>query len=106
MIVTTTNNIEGKVIKEYLGITFGEVITGVNFVKDFMAGIRDLVGGRSKTYEDELINARREALEELKRRAASMGANAVIGIDVDYEVLGASSGMLMVTVSGTAVIVE
>lgn len=106
MIVTTTNNIEGKVIKEYLGITFGEVITGVNFVKDFMAGIRDLVGGRSKTYEDELINARREALEELKRRAASMGANAVIGIDVDYEVLGASSGMLMVTVSGTAVIYE
>jgi uncharacterized protein YbjQ (UPF0145 family) len=71
-----------------------------------MAGIRDLVGGRSKTYEDELINARREAMEELKRRAASMGANAVIGIDVDYEVLGASSGMLMVTVSGTAVIVE
>lgn len=106
MIVTTTNNIEGKVIKEYLGVTFGEVITGVNFVKDFMAGIRDLVGGRSKTYEDELINARREAMEELKRRAASMGANAVIGIDVDYEVLGASSGMLMVTVSGTAVIVE
>jgi uncharacterized protein YbjQ (UPF0145 family) len=106
MIVTTTNNIEGKVVKEYLGVTFGEVITGVNFVKDFMAGIRDLVGGRSKTYEDELINARREALEELKRRAASMGANAVIGIDVDYEVLGASSGMLMVTVSGTAVIVE
>ncbi|ERK28841.1 MULTISPECIES: heavy metal-binding domain-containing protein [Clostridium] len=106
MIVTTTNNIEGKVVKEYLGVTFGEVITGVNFVKDFMAGIRDLVGGRSKTYEDELINARREAMEELKRRAASMGANAVIGIDVDYEVLGASSGMLMVTVSGTAVIVE
>ena len=106
MIVTTTNNIEGKVVKEYLGVTFGEVITGVNFVKDFMAGIRDLVGGRSKTYEDELINARREALEELKRRAASMCANAVIGIDVDYEVLGASSGMLMVTVSGTAVIVE
>lgn len=106
MIVTTTNNIEGKVVKEYLGVTFGEVITGVNFVKDFMAGIRDLVGGRSKTYEDELINARREAMEELNRRAASMGANAVIGIDVDYEVLGASSGMLMVTVSGTAVIVE
>lgn len=103
MILTTSNNIEGKQIKEYLGIEFGEVITGVNFVKDFMAGIRDIIGGRSKTYEDELIRAREDALEELKKRAAAKGANAVIGIDIDYEVLGANASMLMVTASGTAV---
>lgn len=106
MIITTTNNIEGKQIKEYIGVTFGEVITGVNFVKDFMAGIRDLVGGRSNTYEEELTRARQQAMEELRNRAASMGANAVVGVDVDYEVLGANGSMLMVTVSGTAVVCE
>ena len=106
MIVTTTPQIEGKKIVEYKGMVFGEVISGVNFIKDFMAGIRDLVGGRSQTYEDELIYARDNAIEEMKRRAQSMGANAVVGVDVDYEVLGQGGGMLMVTVSGTAVVVE
>lgn len=106
MIVTTTPQIEGKKIVEYKGVVFGEVISGVNFVKDFMAGIRDLVGGRSQTYEDELINARNNAIEEMKRRAQSMGANAIVGVDVDYEVLGQGGGMLMVTVSGTAVVIE
>lgn len=106
MIVTTTPQIEGKKIMEYKGVVFGEVISGVNFVKDFMAGIRDLVGGRSQTYEDELINARNNAIEEMKRRAQAMGANAIVGVDVDYEVLGQGGGMLMVTVSGTAVVVE
>lgn len=106
MIVTTTPQIEGKKIVEYKGVVFGEVISGVNFVKDFMAGIRDLVGGRSQTYEDELIHARDNAIEEMKRRAQSMGANAIVGVDVDYEVLGQGGGMLMVTVSGTAVVIE
>lgn len=106
MIVTTTPQIEGKKIVEYKGMVFGEVISGVNFIKDFMAGIRDLVGGRSQTYEDELIYARDNAIEEMKRRAQSMGANAVVGVDVDYEVLGQGGGMLMVTVSGTAVVIE
>lgn len=106
MILTTTPSIEGKKIKEYKGIVNGEVITGVNFVKDIMAGLRDLVGGRSGSYEQELITAREEALEEMGKRASSMGANAVIGVDIDYEVLGQSGSMLMVTASGTAVIVE
>ncbi len=106
MIVTTTPQVEGKRIVEYKGVVFGEVISGVNFVKDFMAGIRDLVGGRSQTYEDELIHARDNAIEEMKRRAQSMGANAIVGVDVDYEVLGQGGGMLMVTVSGTAVVIE
>lgn len=106
MIITTTPQIEGKKIVEYKGVVFGEVISGVNFIKDFMAGIRDFVGGRSQTYEDELINARNNAMEEMKRRAESMGANAVVGIDVDYEVLGQTGGMLMVTISGTAVVIE
>jgi len=106
MIVTTTPQVEGKKIVEYKGIVCGEVISGVNFVKDFMAGIRDLVGGRSQTYEEELINARNGAIDELTRRAQAMGANAVVGIDIDYEVLGQAGSMLMVTVSGTAVVIE
>lgn len=106
MILTTTPSVEGKRIKEYRGIVNGEVITGVNFVKDFMAGLRDLVGGRSGSYEQELITAREEALREMETRAASLGANAVVGIDIDYEVLGQSGSMLMVTASGTAVVVE
>lgn len=106
MIITTTPKIEGRNIVEYKGIVFGEVISGINFVKDFMAGIRDLVGGRSQTYEDELIKARNGAIEEMERRAHSMGANAIVGVDVDYEVLGQGGGMLMVTVSGTAVVIE
>ena len=81
---------------------FGEVIVGVNFIKDFAASIRDFIGGRSNTYENELVNARNTAMQELSSRAAALGADAVVGIDVDYEVLG-QGGMLMVTVSGTAV---
>ena len=106
MIITTTPSIEGKKIIEYKGIVFGEVISGVNFVKDFTAGLSNFFGGRSNTYEEELLNARSTAMHELEQRAYALGANAVVGIDVDYEVLGADNGMLMVTVSGTAVIVE
>jgi|SRR6056297_56334 len=106
MILTTTPSVEGKKIVEYKGIVCGEVITGVNFVKDFMAGIRDFVGGRSNSYEQELIVARDNALREMQARALEIGANAVVGIDIDYEVLGSSGGMLMVSSSGTAVIVE
>ena len=103
MIVTTTPTIEGKKIVEYKGIVFGEVISGVNMVKDMMAGLTNIFGGRSNTYESELINARQNALREMEERAAQLGANAVIGVDIDYEVLGADNGMLMVTASGTAV---
>ncbi len=105
MIVTTTNFVEDKKVKEYLGIVFGEVISGVNMFKDIGAGFRNLIGGRSAGYEEELVNARQEALKEMEERARELGANAVIGVDVDYEVLGSDNGMLMVTVSGTAVIV-
>jgi len=103
MILTTTPNIEGKNIVEYKGIVFGEVISGVNFFKDFGASIRNFIGGRSGSYEKELLDARTKALQELEERARALGANAVVGIDVDYEVLGEGGGMLMVTVSGTAV---
>ena len=105
MILTTTPTIEGKQIVNYHGVVFGEVISGVNFVKDFFAGVRNFVGGRSGSYEDELLKARDTAMRELEHRAAEMGANAVIGIDIDYEVLGQNNGMLMVTASGTAVTV-
>lgn len=104
MIITTTPAIEGKTIQEYKGIVFGEVISGVNVFKDFAAGMRNFFGGRSAAYEEELMNARQEALHELEQRAASIGANAVVGVDIDYEVLGADNGMLMVTASGTAVV--
>ena len=106
MIVTTTPSVEGKKIVEYKGIVFGEVVSGVNFLKDFAAGMRNFFGGRSGSYEEELLAARTQALEEMEKRAAAMGANAVVGVDVDYEVLGADNGMLMVSVSGTAVICE
>ncbi len=106
MIATTTPTIEGKRIIEYKGIVFGEVISGVNFVKDFAAGLSNFFGGRSSTYEEELINARENALRELEQRARERGANAVVGVDVDYEVLGANNGMLMVTASGTAVVYQ
>ena len=105
MILTTTPTIEGKQIVNYHGIVFGEVIAGVNFVKDFFAGVRNLVGGRSGSYEDELMKARENALREMEQRAMEKGANAVVGIDLDYEVLGENNGMLMVTASGTAVTV-
>ena len=106
MIVTTTPSVEGKKIVEYKGIVFGEVVSGVNFLKDFAAGMRNFFGGRSGSYEEELLAARSQALAEMERRAASMGANAVVGVDVDYEVLGTDNGMLMVSVSGTAVVCE
>lgn len=103
MILTTTPTIEGRTITEYKGVVFGEVIIGVNFLKDFAASIRDFVGGRSNTYEKELISARQTAMDEMMSRASAMGADAVVGIDIDYEVLGQKGGMLMVTASGTAV---
>ena len=105
MIVTTTPSVEGKTILEYKGIVFGEVISGVNWVRDLTAGLSNFFGGRSGTYEEELTNARESALRELERRAQERGANAVVGVDVDYEIMGSNNGMLMVTVSGTAVLV-
>jgi uncharacterized protein YbjQ (UPF0145 family) len=106
MIMTTTNGIEGMKVRAYHGIVFGEVVSGVNFLKDMMAGIRDIVGGRSGNYEAELIKARDQALAEMEKRARELGGNAVIGVDVDYEVLGQNGSMMMVSASGTAVSVE
>ena len=106
VIVTTTPNIEGKKITAYRGIVTGEAIMGANIFKDLFAGIRDIVGGRSATYERELRTAREMAMEEIKIAAAEMGANAVVGIDIDYETVGANASMLMVTVSGTAVVLQ
>lgn len=106
MIVTTTNQIEGKVIREYKGIVFGEVISGVNMFKDIGAGIRNIFGGRSEGYENELMTCRQQALQEMEERAAALGANTVIGVDIDYEMLGSGNDMMMVTASGTAVIIE
>ncbi|MCS6829841.1 MAG: heavy metal-binding domain-containing protein [Armatimonadota bacterium] len=106
MIITTTPSIEGKNIRQYLGLVVGEAIVGANIVKDLFAGIRDIVGGRSAAYEEELQNARNIAVREMVERAQAMGANAVVGVDLDYEVLGQGGSMLMVTISGTAVVVE
>ena len=103
MLLTTTPTVEGRPIIEYKGVVFGEVISGVNFIKDFKASLRDFVGGRSGSYEQELINARNQALRELEERAWQLNSDAVVGIDVDYEVLGQSGSMLMVSASGTAV---
>lgn len=105
MITTTTPAIEGYRITGYYGIVFGEVITGINFLRDFGAGIRNIVGGRSEGYEEELMQARTQAIAEMEQRAAAMGAHAIVGVDVDYEVLG-QGNMLMVSASGTAVTVE
>lgn len=103
MILTTTPTIEGRQIVAYKGVVFGEVIAGVDFLRDIAASIRNFVGGRSGSYEEELIHAREQAMEEMRQRAQAMGADAIVGIDIDYEVLGANNGMLMVTASGTAV---
>jgi len=103
MIVTTTPTIEGRPIQEYLGVVTGEAIIGANIMKDLFAAVRDVVGGRSQSYEEALRSARGEALREMANEAASRGANAVVGMDLDYEVLGARNGMLMVTACGTAV---
>ena len=106
IIVTTTPTIEGRKITSYQGIVTGEAIMGANIFKDLFAGIRDIVGGRSATYERELRRAREMALEEMMTAAAEKGANAVVGVDLDYETVGGNASMLMVTVSGTAVVVS
>ena len=103
MIITTTNAIEGKPVEEYLGIVMGEAIIGANLFKDLFAAVRDIVGGRAGAYEDALRSARQEALREMADKAHGLGANAVIGVDIDYEVLGRAGSMLMVTSAGTAV---
>ncbi|MGH8636388.1 MAG: heavy metal-binding domain-containing protein [Burkholderiales bacterium] len=106
MIVTTTPSIEGHPISRYAGIVTGEAIIGANVFSDFFARIRDIVGGRAGAYESKLADARTIAMQDMEAAAAKLGANAIVGIDLDYEVLGESNGMLMVTVSGTAVIVH
>jgi uncharacterized protein YbjQ (UPF0145 family) len=106
MLITTTPTIEGKRIRDYRGIVTGEAIMGANIFRDLFAGVRDIVGGRSASYEQELRKAREVSMAELAANAQQLGANAVVGVDLDYEVLGQSNGMLMVSVSGTAVITE
>ena len=106
MIVTTTPDIAGHNIRDYKGVITGEAILGANRFKDLFAGLRDIVGGRSAAYEKELRNAREIAFKELRHAASAAGANAVVGVDIDYEVLGQSNGMLMVSVSGTAVTID
>lgn len=103
MLITTTNTLEGKKIEQYYGIVSGETIIGANAFKDFFAGIRDIVGGRASSYEGVLREAKDIALQEMSQQAAQMGANAVIAVDLDYETVGGSGSMLMVTAAGTAV---
>ena len=105
MIITTTAVLSGKEVTDYLGLVSGEAILGANIFRDFFAGIRDIVGGRSGAYEDVLQRARDQAIQEMRTNAATLGANAVIGVDLDYEVLGSNGSMLMVSASGTAVLV-
>ena len=104
MIITTTNSIEGKSITDYRGVVVGEAIMGANVVRDFFAGITDIIGGRAGAYESKLQDARDTAMRELEERARAAGGNAVVGVDLDYEVVGDS--MLMVSVSGTAVVID
>ena len=106
MLITTTPTLEGKRIREYRGIVTGEAILGANIFRDLFAGVRDIVGGRSAGYEKELRTAREMALAELAANAEQIGANAVVGVDLDYEVLGQNNGMLMVSVRGTGVVIE
>ncbi|NNF13542.1 MAG: heavy metal-binding domain-containing protein [Gemmatimonadetes bacterium] len=103
MIITTTNSVEGRPVREYKGIVMGEAIIGANIFKDLFAAVRDVVGGRAGAYEDALRSARQEALREMANKAQELGADAVIGVDIDYEVLGKAGSMLMVTSAGTAV---
>jgi uncharacterized protein YbjQ (UPF0145 family) len=103
MLITTTNNVEGKKIEAYYGVVIGEAIMGANLFKDLFASVRDIVGGRSGAYEEELTKARRVAFDEIKREAMALGANAIVGVDLDYEVVGQKGSMLMVSISGTAV---
>ncbi|NNF79461.1 MAG: heavy metal-binding domain-containing protein [Rhizobiales bacterium] len=106
MLVTTTNTVEGRTVAEYRGIVAGEAVMGANIFRDLFASIRDIVGGRSGSYEKELNNARSIAIEEMSEEAAALGANAVIGVDIDYETVGDKSSMLMVTAAGTAVVLR
>ena len=106
MVLTTTPSMEGRKITRYCGVVAGEAVLGANIFKDMFASVRDIVGGRSGTYENELRKARQIALDELSEQARELGANAVVGIDLDYEVLGEKNGMLMVSASGTAVVIE
>jgi len=106
MIISTTPSIEGHKITEYRGLVFGEVVNGVDFIKDIAAGFTNIFGGRSNSYEGELIEAREYAIKEMTERAREMGANAIVAVDIDYEVLGQTNNMLMVTASGTAVVIE
>ena len=106
MIRTTTNTLEGREIEEYLGVVIGEAILGANILKDLFGAVRDIVGGRAGADEDELGKARDIAFQEMEQEAVILGANAVIGIDIDYEVVGQNGGMMMVSVSGTAVKVK
>ena len=103
MLMTTTSNVEGRKIAEYKGLVSGQAILGANFIKDFFAGIRDVVGGRAGSYEKVLRDAREAALEDMAEEAKALGADAIVGIDLDYETVGDKGGMLMVTASGTAV---
>ena len=103
MLLTTTPTIEGRTITNYLGLVTGEAIVGANILRDMLATVRDIVGGRSAAYERELSKARNLAIEELKTAAQELGGDAIVGIDLDYEVLGSNNGMMMVSVSGTAV---
>ena len=105
MIMTTTPQVEGYQIREYKGVVTGETIIGANFMKDIFAGIRDIVGGRSASYEKVLRRAKDTSMQEMMQRAQEMGANAIVGIDIDYETIGESSSMLMVATSGTAVVI-
>lgn len=106
MILTTTHQIEGHTIREYKGVVTGETIIGANFVKDFFAGIRDIIGGRSGSYEKVLIEAKDTSMQEMSDRAKLLGANAIVGIDIDYETVGQKGSMLMVATSGTAVVID
>ncbi len=106
LILTTTPSIEGRIISRYYGIVSGEAIIGANIFRDIFAGIRDIVGGRSSSYEEVLLEAKQNAIDEMEENARRMGANAVVGIDLDYETIGSNGSMLMVTASGTAVFLE
>lgn len=107
MLITTTNSIEGKEIVEYKELVFGEVVAGANFLRDFLAGLTDIFGGRSRSYESKLTSSRQEAIEEMKENARRLGANAVIGVEVSYTSIGTGTkSMFMITASGTAVVVR
>ncbi|MEM6851542.1 MAG: heavy metal-binding domain-containing protein [Pseudomonadota bacterium] len=105
MIITTTSTLDGKQVRDYLGVVMGEAILGANVFRDLFAGIRDIVGGRSEAYEKSLREARKIAMEEMQAEAQRLGANAVIGVDIDYEVIGEKGSMMMVSASGTAVVI-